>query len=128
MAKGVKVVREVDLEWPWSGKRAKSIMIQSVIERPKPHVEEIIIYSLVILLLTTETYWRNKVWNSEIKLWTDCVKKSPKKERPHNNLGFAFLNQGNYQEAIAYFTETLRIKPNLEEMHYNLGKVYLTRN
>jgi tetratricopeptide (TPR) repeat protein len=123
MATRVKIVKKVDLEEHWSGKRAKSITMQSVIERLKPHIGEIIIYGLVILLLAAGTYWRNRTWNSPIELWTDCVKKSPNKQRPHYNLGNEFFRQGKYQEAVFHLTQALRIDPNYSPAHNNLGTV-----
>jgi len=101
--------------------------MQSLIEKPKLHVGEIIVYGLLILLLMTGSYWRNRVWNSELELWTDCVKKSPNKDRPHVNLGNVFLNQGKYQEATNQYNEALRINPNDAEAHYNLGNVFLNQ-
>ena len=127
MAKRFKTIKEVDLEEPRSGNRARCTTIQSVIEKPEPHVGEIIIYGLLILLLMTGTYWRNRVWHSELELWTDGVKKSPNKDRTHYNLGIVFLNQGKYQEAISHLNEALRINPNYAKAHNNLGNVFLNQ-
>ena len=124
MAKRFKTIKEVDLEEPRSGKGARCAPMQSVVQRPKPHVEEMIICGLLILLLMTGTYWRNRVWSSEVELWTDCVKKSPHKDRPHNNLGNALFYQGKYQEATNQYNEALRINRNFAEAHYNLGNVF----
>jgi tetratricopeptide (TPR) repeat protein len=121
MAKRVKTIKQVDLEELQSGKRAKSITMQGKIKELKPYVLETLIYVFVILFLSAGTYWRNNIWNSEVELWTDCVKKSSNKERPHTNLGSALGLQGRHQEAIAQYTEALRINPNYAEAHYNLG-------
>jgi hypothetical protein len=64
-AKRFKTIKEVGLDEPRSGDRAKCTTMGSVIERPKPHVGEILIYGLLILLLMAGTYSRNRVWNSE---------------------------------------------------------------
>ena len=98
---------------------------QSVLERPEFHAREIIIYGLVILLLVIGTYWRNRVWKSELEVWTDCVRKSPNKDRPHYNLGNVFLKQGKYEEAINQYKEALRINREHTEAHNNLGSVFL---
>ena len=113
----------MDLEEP-RGNRARCTTMQSVIERLRPNVREIIVYSLVILLLMTGTYWRNRVWNSGLELWTDCVKKSPNKERPHIGLGVTFLRQGKYLEAIDQFNEALRINPNSAEARFFLAVIF----
>jgi tetratricopeptide (TPR) repeat protein len=38
-----------------------------------------------------------------------------------NNLGAVYLLQGEFDEAIKYFTEALRTKPDFAEAHINLG-------
>ena len=40
------------------------------------------------------------------------------------NLGLAYGNAGQYEEAIASYKEALRIKPDDADAHYNLGYVY----
>jgi tetratricopeptide (TPR) repeat protein len=121
MAGRIKVIRKSYFEEPLSRKRKKSVTEQSRIGGRRPHVGEIIIFGFVILLLSAATYWRNGIWNSEIELMIDCVNKSPNKGRPHNNLGQVFLDQGRDQEAIAQFTEALRVDPNHPAAHHNLG-------
>ncbi len=97
------------------------------IQRPKGHIGETIVYGSLVLLLMAGTYWRNAVWNNELELWMDCVKKSPGKDRPHNCLGTIFLSQNKYQEAIPYFNGALRIKPDYAKAHNNLGNVFLNQ-
>jgi len=67
------------------------------------------------------TYQRNSVWSDSFKLWSDCVKKSPQKARPHNNLGLALEERGLVDEAIKHYTESLRINPDYERAHNNMG-------
>ena len=107
-----------------SRERANFIIEQSKIKQVRPHVLEIIFYVFVLILLIAGTYSRNRIWNSDIGLWADCVKKSPNKDRPHNNLGCAYTYQRKYQEAIAQFTEALRINAHYPEVHNILGSVY----
>ncbi|HMK75398.1 MAG TPA: hypothetical protein VK568_04360, partial [Thermodesulfobacteriota bacterium] len=52
------------------------IIEQSKIKQVRPHVLEVIFYVFVLILLITGTYSRNRIWNSDIGLWADCVKKS----------------------------------------------------
>jgi protein O-mannosyl-transferase len=125
MARGIKITKESYLADSESRKRKKSITKRSKRRGPTSYVGEIMIYVLVILLLSAGTYWRNGIWNSDTELWMDCVNKSPNKERPHNNLGEAFLDQGRVQEAIAQFTEALRIDPDYFEPHNNLGNIFV---
>ena len=45
----------------------------------------------------------------------------------HSNLGTAYADQGNLDEAIAEWKTTLSIKPNDAKAHNNLGLVYKTQ-
>jgi tetratricopeptide (TPR) repeat protein len=77
----------------------------------------------VLVLFSIWTYGRNSVWGDPVILWRDCALKSPKKARPHNNLGDLLANRGEKDEAIKHFREALRIKPAFAEAHCNLGIV-----
>jgi tetratricopeptide (TPR) repeat protein len=125
MAKGIGITKKSYLEEPRLKKKDRSITTQSRTKRLGPIAAEVTIYVLVILFFASGTYWRNKTWNSEMELFADCVKKSPNKDRPHNNLGTAFGHLGRHQEAIPHFNEALRINPNYAEAHYNLGNVFV---
>jgi tetratricopeptide (TPR) repeat protein len=78
-------------------------------------------FTIVIIVLSVFTYARNNVWSSKIALWQDCVEKSPKKARPHSNLGVALDKQGRTEEAIEHYLQALRIKPDYVDAHNNLG-------
>ena len=124
MPKGTTITGK-ELGESLSRERANFIIKQSKIKQVTPYVLEIIFYVFVLILLITGTYSRNRIWNSDIELWTDCVKKSPNKDRPHCGLGNAYTDQGRYQEAIAQLTEALRDNPNDADAHYNLGYAYV---
>ena len=75
----------------------------------------------VVMVFSLWTYARNSMWSDEVTLWTDCVEKSPKKARPHYNLGAVIGRQGKLKEAMSHYTAALRIKPDYSEAHNNLG-------
>jgi tetratricopeptide (TPR) repeat protein len=85
---------------------------------------ETAIFVAVILLLSIGTYSRNRLWNNEIGLWTDCVKKSPGKARPYINLGVAYFNAGAYDKSIESNQKAIQIDPKSAQAYYNLGLVY----
>ncbi|UCD83327.1 MAG: tetratricopeptide repeat protein, partial [Deltaproteobacteria bacterium] len=89
----------------------------------------IFIYGAIIVIpvFSVWTFQRNIVWNDELALWADCVKKSPNKARPHNNLGLAYATKGMYDEAIREYQQALRLEPDYVEAHTNLGNVYAKR-
>jgi len=76
---------------------------------------------IVVSVFSLWTYERNSVWSNPITLWSDCVKKSPQKARPHNNLGMALDDRGYIAEAEKQYTEALKINPDYAEAHNNLG-------
>jgi Flp pilus assembly protein TadD len=75
----------------------------------------------VVMVFSVWTYARNSMWSDEVALWTDCVEKSPRKARPHYNLGVVIGSQGKLKEAMSHYTEALRIEPDHVEAHNNLG-------
>jgi tetratricopeptide (TPR) repeat protein len=85
---------------------------------------ETAVYIAVILLLSVGTYSRNKVWNDEIGLWTDCVKKSPNKARPYADLGVAYFNAGVYDKSLETNQKAIQIDPKFGAAYYNLGLTY----
>jgi tetratricopeptide (TPR) repeat protein len=75
----------------------------------------------ITLVFAAWTYERNTIWSNAVSLWSDVVKKSPQKVRPHNNLGNALKHQGKIKEAIAHFNKALQINPGYAKAHNNLG-------
>jgi len=95
-----------------------------LIGKIKPHFIEIAVFAAVIFLLSAGTYSRNKLWSDEVGLWTDCVKKSPNKARPHVDLGVAYFNVGAYDKSLEITREALQIDPKYGQAYYNLGLIY----
>jgi Tfp pilus assembly protein PilF len=67
------------------------------------------------------TYERNAVYSDRITFWQDCVNKSPRKARPHNNLGVALADQGYHEEAIRQYQKALEIDPLYQDPVANIG-------
>ena len=84
----------------------------------------VIILLIVAAINTVLTYQRNKVWLNEHTLWADCVKKSPNKARPHNNLGTALSAEGKSEEAIDHYNQALRITRDYANVYNNRGNAY----
>lgn len=78
----------------------------------------------LVLIFGWTTYNRNLVWKADVTLWSDVIKKSPKKARPYNNLGRAYLANKAFLKAIPYLKEALRFNPYFSYAHYNLGIAY----
>lgn len=80
--------------------------------------------SLFIITCAWFTIQRNEAWRSPITLWSDCIEKSPHKPRPHNNLGMAYLDQGDLDNARHHFAICVELDPNYAQALNNLGSVY----
>jgi len=78
---------------------------------------------IIVTVFSFWTYQRNLVWSDSITFHRDCVRKSPQKARPHNNLGEVLADQGHLAEAVTHYLEALRINPYYTEAHNNLGVV-----
>ena len=79
---------------------------------------------LIILFLSIGTYSRNRLWNDEIGLWVDCVKKSPNKARPYVNLGIAYFNSGAYNKSLEFSQRAIQIDPKSAYAYYNLSLTF----
>ncbi|MDA8105487.1 MAG: tetratricopeptide repeat protein [Nitrospiraceae bacterium] len=81
--------------------------------------------SLAVLLLGVAAFQRNQVWRDTIRLWEDVVSKSPNKARPYVNLGNAFLDLGQYQQAEHEFSRALALDPADDKVRNNLAMLRL---
>jgi tetratricopeptide (TPR) repeat protein len=90
----------------------------------KLHPIETAIFVLVILLLSVGAYSRNRIWDDEIGLWTDCVNKSPHKARPYLNLGVAYFDIGAFDKSFEVTQKAIQLDPKNGEAYYNLGLDY----
>lgn len=82
---------------------------------------------LIVIVFGFMAYSRNKVWQSELSLWSDAVMKSPNKARPHYNLGWALKMEKRIDEAEREFGRSLDINPNHSESLNNLANITLMK-
>ena len=73
------------------------------------------------LALGLLTVARNRVYASEVSLWTDTVVKAPGNPYSHNNLGIALSAAGNLPAAVEEFRRACTINPKYAEAQDNLG-------
>jgi tetratricopeptide (TPR) repeat protein len=78
---------------------------------------------VVLLCLATKT--RNPLYHDAILLWSDAVHKAPDKARPHNNLGHAYAQRGEWDLAIEEFRMALTLQPDYPLAQHNLLNAYL---
>jgi tetratricopeptide (TPR) repeat protein len=75
----------------------------------------------VLLVLGIATAMRNHVYRSEVSLWEETVRTSPRNARAHNNLGFAYFHAGRRAAAAAEYEEALRLRPGYKRAEENLA-------
>ena len=79
----------------------------------------ILIFLIPIFVINTIN--RNSDWVSEYALWSDSVRKSPEKARPHLNMARALSLMGQNKEAIPHYQKTIKLRPRYFEAYHNLG-------
>ncbi|MEA3223163.1 MAG: tetratricopeptide repeat protein, partial [Thermodesulfobacteriota bacterium] len=87
----------------------------------------VVVLIAVALLFSMWTYERNSVWRDPITFWSDVVKKSPDKARPHNNLGIAYTEKGLIKKAIIEIKKAIDLKPGFVNAYVSLGNAYLNK-
>ncbi len=80
--------------------------------------------SLATVAFATLSYARNTVWQSEVSLWQDVIRKSPGKARPYNGLGLAFLNLHEYDKAIECFAKAISVNSSYGTAYNNIGSAF----
>ncbi|MBI5196165.1 MAG: tetratricopeptide repeat protein [Nitrospirae bacterium] len=80
--------------------------------------------TLIIITFTWATYSRNTVWQDEIVLWENVIKKSPNKARGYNELGIAYMNREIFDKATSKFQIAIELDPHFTDALHNLATVY----
>ena len=76
----------------------------------------------VALIALGALSWRqSRIWRDSETLWSYAVSREPDSALAHNNLGFAYLNQGRLDEAEREIDTALRLKPEWDRAQANLA-------
>lgn len=67
--------------------------------------------ALLLAVLAGLTVQRNQDYRSEVALWQATVQLSPTKARPHNNLGYAWFEAGDFARAETEYRRALELDP-----------------
>jgi len=67
--------------------------------------------SAVLLIFAVATHARAEVWGNAVALWQDTAEKSPEKARAHFQLGSAYADAGQCEQAAAEYEKTARFPP-----------------
>ena len=83
---------------------------------------------LIIVITSFLTFQRNRVWQNDFDLWSDVVTKSPNKYRGYFNLGVAYLDRGDYQNALKNYVQAIKLKPDYVKAYNNIAAIYTERS
>lgn len=101
--------------------------------------------SCIVVIFSIIAINRINVWDSEITLWRDVVKKSPGKARVHNNLGAAYFMSENMSSlsvpgttptaeqqklmdaALQEYRTAIKLDPKLTPANINMAKALMLR-
>jgi Tfp pilus assembly protein PilF len=86
------------------------------------------LFYALIMIMGVMTLDRNHNWQDDISLWSDAVKKSPNRERPHNNLGLAYMGINRPDLAFNEFQSILAINPKDSGAMNNIGIIWGSAN
>jgi protein O-mannosyl-transferase len=81
-----------------------------------PAVSLIVLAACAVTARGQLQYWKNS-----LVFWQHTVAVTSENARAHGNLGLVLSEQGKTTEAIAHYTEALRIRADLEDVHNNLA-------
>lgn len=65
------------------------------------YIESVVLVSLLLVVGVT-AHQRNHVWKDDLSLWSDAIKKSPGKARPHDYMGIAKYKSRLIDDAIKH--------------------------
>lgn len=82
------------------------------------------LFYALIMVMGIMTLDRNHTWQEDISLWSDAVKKSPNHERPHLNLGLAYMGINRPDLAFHEFQSILAMNPNNSSAMNNIGIIW----
>ncbi|MGD8989353.1 MAG: tetratricopeptide repeat protein [Syntrophobacterales bacterium] len=88
-----------------------------------PRQVSVAVWILLLALLGVQTWRQGYMYENLETLWTVTLEKNPASAIAHCNLGFLRQEQGRYEEAIAHYSEALRLRPDFAEAPYNMGNV-----
>ena len=105
---------------------ASLLAVSERLRRRRPWAGKAVIplCAVIVLVLSGLTYARNMVWQDQIALWQDVLKKSPRNARAYNNLGVAYATLSRQDLAIEAFLNAISVNPKNSVFYTNLGIAY----
>ena len=96
-----------------------------VTERGLPKILIPLSAGIVCLLLGIRTWSQAQYWKNSTVLFEHAIQVTTENHLAHHNLGAAFREQGNLQDAVSHYREALGIMPNNAEFHTSIAAALL---
>lgn len=89
-------------------------------------IKAIVLIILILILISFSyiTLKRNSDWKNSMTLFTKGVETAPKSTRAHDNLGFAYQEEKQYDKALEQYKIAIELEPENYWAHGNLGTTY----
>lgn len=87
-------------------------------------IKTLFAFICIILPLSLVSFQRLAVYKNEFTLWTDIVKKSSLKARPHNNLAAVYKDKKMLDYALNEYLLSIKLNPRYVPGHGNLASIY----
>ena len=83
--------------------------------------------SAIVILYSVLAFNYSNAYKDKMSFWQTAIADSPQSSIAHSNLATSYLIDGKTEEAMAEFTETLKINPKEKRIHLLLGLYYLNQ-
>jgi tetratricopeptide (TPR) repeat protein len=104
--------------------------IEQIVQK-KPELKNLVmgVSAIILILFSTLTFTRTKVWENDFTLWNDTISKYPEEvSKSYGNRGIAFTSIGQWNEAISDFTKVIAIDPKYSWGYLDRGEAYQHTN
>jgi len=75
----------------------------------------------LVLFLAYLTHGQNRIWESDISLWSNAASKAPRSFKPVANLGYAYRKTGERAKSDEMFRKAGEIEPTIADHEYLRG-------
>lgn len=80
--------------------------------------------TLIMIVFSVRTFYRNDNWNTNHKLWVNTCQVSPNSHNAWNNIGDDYDKLAEYENAIKGFTQSTVVKPNYADAFHNRANIF----
>ncbi|MCB0510863.1 MAG: tetratricopeptide repeat protein, partial [Bacteroidetes bacterium] len=91
----------------------------------KSFIKYIVCMTIIVTTFSYLAFQRNKLWQNEIALWSDIVKKSPKKPLAWANLGSLYTVERKFDKAMVALNKALELQNDHLSAYNNRGFIYM---